>query len=79
MKFVPNAGSKEVTPYRRDGCDADHPFSLTKILVGSEGTLATTIEATINLVPLPKIDDSVCCTFRFTCWFYGGDATYLGM
>lgn len=54
-EYVPNAGSKEVTPYRRDGCDEHHPFSLTKIVVGSEGTLATTVEAKINLVPVPKI------------------------
>ena len=53
-EFVKDAGSKEVTPYRRDGCDENHPFSLTKILVGSEGTLATTTEATVNLVPIPK-------------------------
>jgi FAD/FMN-containing dehydrogenase len=62
-EFIPNAGSKEVTPYRRDGCDADHPFSLTKILVGSEGTLATTLEATINLVPIPKL--TALCVVHF--------------
>ena len=62
-EFVPNAGSKEVTPYRRDGCDEDHPFSLTKILVGSEGTLATTVEATINLVPIPKL--TALCVVHF--------------
>ncbi len=54
-EFVPDAGSKEVTPYRRDGCDAAHPFHLAKIVVGSEGTLATVIEAKINLVPTPKM------------------------
>ncbi|MCZ6679514.1 MAG: anaerobic glycerol-3-phosphate dehydrogenase subunit C, partial [Candidatus Poribacteria bacterium] len=54
-EFVPDAGSKEVTPYRRDGCDAERPFSLAKIVVGSEGTLATTLEAKINLVPTPKM------------------------
>ena len=62
-EFVPNAGSKEVTPYRRDGCDEDHPFSLTKILVGSEGTLATTVEATVNLVPIPKL--TALCVVHF--------------
>ena len=45
--------SKEVTPYRRDGCDAKRPFNLAKIVVGSEGTLAATVEAKINLVPRP--------------------------
>lgn len=62
-EFVPDAGSKEVTPYRRDGCDAESPFSLTKILVGSEGTLATTVEATVNLVPIPKM--TCLCVVHF--------------
>ena len=62
-EYVRDAGSKEVTPYRRDGCDADHPFSLAKILVGSEGTLATTVEATINLVPTPKL--TALCVVHF--------------
>jgi len=55
VEFVSDAGSKEVTPYRRDGNNATHPFSLAKIVVGSEGTLATTVEAKINLVPTPKM------------------------
>ncbi len=54
-EFIPNAGSKEVTPYRRDGCDNERPFNLAKIIVGSEGTLATVTEAKINLVPTPKM------------------------
>ncbi len=54
-EYVTDAGPKNLTPYRRDGCDAGHPFSLTKIMVGSEGTLATTVEAKINLVPTPKM------------------------
>ena len=62
-EFVPNAGSKEVTPYRRDGCDEEHPFSLSKILVGSEGTLTTTVEATVNLVPVPKM--TALCVVHF--------------
>ena len=52
-EFIPDAGSKEVTPHRRDGCDAKRPFNLAKIVVGSEGTLAATVEAKINLVPRP--------------------------
>ena len=62
-EFVTDAGSKEVTPYRRDGCDENHPFSLTKILVGSEGTLATTVEATVNLVPIPTL--TALCVVHF--------------
>ena len=54
-EFVADAGSKDLTPYRRDGCDADRPFSLAKIVIGSEGTLATILEAKINLVPTPKM------------------------
>lgn len=32
----------------------DRPFSLVPLLVGSEGTLAITLEAKLRLVPLPK-------------------------
>ena len=62
-EYVTNAGSKEVTPYRRDGCDEHRPFSLTKIVVGSEGTLATTVEAKINLVSVPKM--TCLCVVHF--------------
>lgn len=62
-EYVPNAGSKEVTPYRRDGCDAHRPFNLAKIVVGSEGTLATTVEAKINLVPIPNM--TCLCVVHF--------------
>ena len=62
-EFITDAGSKEVTPYRRDGCDENHPFSLTKILIGSEGPLATTVEATVNLVPIPKL--TALCVVHF--------------
>ena len=58
-EYVTDAGTKEVTPYRRDGCDAHRPFSLAKIVVGSEGTLATIVEAKVNLVPIPKMT-SLC-------------------
>ena len=62
-EYVPDAGSKEVTPYRRDGCDAHRPFNLTKIVVGSEGTLATTTEAKVNLVHIPKM--TCLCVVHF--------------
>jgi FAD/FMN-containing dehydrogenase/Fe-S oxidoreductase len=32
----------------------DRPFNLARLIVGSEGTLAVVLEATIRLVPLPK-------------------------
>ncbi len=63
-EYVSDAGSKEVTPYRRDGCDNHRPFSLAKIVVGSEGTLATTVEATVNLVPIPKMTSLCVVHFR---------------
>jgi len=31
----------------------DQPFNLSKLIVGSEGTLGVVLEAKINLVPLP--------------------------
>lgn len=62
-EYVSDAGSKEVTPYRRDDCDAHRPFSLAKIVVGSEGTLATTVEAKVNLVPIPKM--TCLCVVHF--------------
>ncbi|MXV78547.1 anaerobic glycerol-3-phosphate dehydrogenase subunit C [Candidatus Poribacteria bacterium] len=63
-EYVSDAGSKEVTPYRRDGCDNHRPFSLAKIVVGSEGTLATTVEATVNLVSIPKMTSLCVVHFR---------------
>ncbi len=54
-EFVINAGSKEVTPYRRDDGSDQNLFNLSKIIVGSEGTLATVTESKINLVPIPKM------------------------
>jgi FAD/FMN-containing dehydrogenase/Fe-S oxidoreductase len=32
----------------------ERPFNLAKLMVGSEGTLGVVLEATVNLVPLPK-------------------------
>jgi FAD/FMN-containing dehydrogenase/Fe-S oxidoreductase len=33
---------------------SDRPFNLARMIVGSEGTLAIVLEATVRLVPLPK-------------------------
>ena len=33
---------------------SDQPFNLSRLIVGSEGTLAVVLEATVRLVPLPK-------------------------
>jgi FAD/FMN-containing dehydrogenase/Fe-S oxidoreductase len=34
--------------------NADRPFNLAKLMVGSEGTLGVVLSAKVNLVPLPK-------------------------
>ena len=34
--------------------DPERPFNLARLIVGSEGTLAVIVEATVRLVPLPK-------------------------
>lgn len=40
----------EMSPFTPGG----RPFNLAELLCGSEGTLAMTVEAVVNLVPLPK-------------------------
>jgi FAD/FMN-containing dehydrogenase/Fe-S oxidoreductase len=44
---------RRVGGYALDEFVHDKPFSLARLLVGSEGTLATTLEAKINLEPRP--------------------------
>ena len=46
----------EFTPERL----AERPFDLSRILVGSEGTLAMTLQAQLRLAPLPRAR-AVCC------------------
>ena len=41
--------------YRLDRLGGDGPFDLARFLAGSEGTLAAITEATVGLVPLPKV------------------------
>lgn len=48
-KILRRVGGYPLDEFVVDG----RPFSLARILVGSEGTLATTLEARINLVPRP--------------------------
>jgi FAD/FMN-containing dehydrogenase/Fe-S oxidoreductase len=45
---------RRVGGYALDEFVNGKPFNLSRILVGSEGTLATTLDATINLEPRPK-------------------------
>jgi FAD/FMN-containing dehydrogenase/Fe-S oxidoreductase len=42
------------------------PFNMAKMLVGSEGTLGVMIEATLNLVPLPKAKSVIAIQFGDT-------------
>ena len=44
--------------------DASHPFDMTKLMVGSEGTLGAVLEATIRLVPLPAAKAVMAIQFR---------------
>ena len=46
---------RRVGGYNLDELLKDQPFNLAKIIVGSEGTLATVTEAKLNLVPRPKV------------------------
>jgi FAD/FMN-containing dehydrogenase/Fe-S oxidoreductase len=40
------------------------PFNLAKLMVGSEGTLGVVLEATLNLVPLPKAKAVLVVQFK---------------
>ena len=46
---------RRVSGYNLDLMLEDRPFDLTKMAVGSEGTLVTVTEAKLNLEPLPKM------------------------
>lgn len=50
---------RRVGGYNLDEFIHGYPWNLSKLIVGSEGTLATILEAKLNLVPLPK-HKSVC-------------------
>ncbi|MEX2261428.1 MAG: FAD-linked oxidase C-terminal domain-containing protein [Bryobacteraceae bacterium] len=49
-KILRRVGGYNLDCFVRPG----QPFNLTKLMVGSEGTLGVVLEAKINLVPLPK-------------------------
>ncbi len=49
-KVVRRVGGYSLDEFIRPG----QPFNMTKLLVGSEGTLGVVLGATLNLVPLPK-------------------------
>jgi FAD/FMN-containing dehydrogenase/Fe-S oxidoreductase len=45
---------RRVAGYNLNEFAKDQPFNLSRLMVGSEGTLAVVLEATVKLVPLPK-------------------------
>ena len=45
---------RRVGGYNLDEFIKDQPFNMCRMIVGSEGTLATIVEAKLRLVPLPK-------------------------
>ena len=45
---------RRVSGYNLDEFIKAQPFNLSRILVGSEGTLGTVVEAKMRLVPKPK-------------------------
>ncbi len=45
---------RRVSGYNLDEFVKDQPFNLARLVVGSEGTLATVVEAKLRLVPRPK-------------------------
>jgi len=55
---------RRVQGYNLDSFINGEPWNLSKIMVGSEGTLGVFLEAKLNLEPLPK--NRVMCTAHFT-------------
>ncbi len=58
--------------------DETRPFNLSKIIVGSEGTLAMIAEAKINLVPLPKAKAVLAIEFEELLDALGATPVILG-
>ena len=55
---------RRVSGYNLDEFVGDKPFDLSKIVVGSEGTLCTLVEAKLKLVELPRCTGVVACHFE---------------
>ena len=55
---------RHVQGYNLDALAKTDRWDLTKLIVGSEGTLGVVLEARLNLVPLPKC--KILCTPHFT-------------
>ncbi len=55
---------RRVSGYNLDEVPADGPLNLAKLVVGSEGTLATVTEATVRVVPVPAAKAVAALHFR---------------
>ena len=55
---------RRVSGYNFDSMLEDEELNLARLIVGSEGTLATVVEAEVGLVPLPKARGLVILSFR---------------
>ena len=53
-KILRRVGGYNLDAFTPARIDAGEPFNLSKLIVGSEGTLGLILEARLNLVPLPK-------------------------
>jgi len=60
---------RRVGGYALDEFVNGKPFNLTRILVGSEGTLAATLEARINLEPRPKPSETALMVVHYRDMF----------
>ncbi len=55
---------RRVSGYNLDAVGAEGPLNLAKLVVGSEGTLATVTEATVRLAPVPAAKAVAALHFR---------------
>ena len=53
-KILRRVGGYNLDAFTPARIEAGEPFNLSKLIVGSEGTLGLILEARLNLVPLPK-------------------------
>jgi FAD/FMN-containing dehydrogenase/Fe-S oxidoreductase len=65
---------RRVGGYNLDEFVTGKPFNLARILVGSEGTLATVLEAKVNLEPRPKPGETALMVIHFSDMLQGLDA-----
>lgn len=54
---------RKVSAYPLDEFVKNEPWNMAKIIIGSEGTLAIILEATVNLVALPKYQNMIVAHF----------------